>query len=272
MKKTTLNIAISGALGKMGINLIHEIYHTKNVFLTAAIVKNNSPYVQKNVGKITKIGEINIPITNSLEENINKFDILIDFTNPKTTLKNLEICAVAKKNIIIGTTGFTQEEQKKIKLLSKKIGIVQSSNYSIGINLMISLLEKTTQIIGKNTDIEIIEAHHNKKIDAPSGTSLEIGKKICKTMNWDFSKQAIYERHSSMKSRANNEIGFSSIRAGNIVGEHKVLFANSGEHIEITHKAISRSIFSKGAIQAAIWLFSKNYKNGLFNMNHILNI
>lgn len=272
MKQSKLKIAISGALGKMGRNLIYEIHKTKNISLSAAIVKKNSPFIQQDIGIVTNIGKIGIPITTSLKNNLNKFDILIDFTNPKTTLKNLCICAMEKKKIVIGTTGFTEIEQDKIKYFSNKISIIQSSNYSVGINIIMSLLEKTSKIIGNNTDIEIIEKHHNQKIDSPSGTALEIGKKICQTMNWNFKDKAVYERISTTKPRTKNEIGFSSIRAGNIIGEHKVLFANNEEHIEITHKAINRSIFAQGAIKAAIWLSLNNNKYGLFNMNNVLNI
>jgi len=137
---------------------------------------------------------------------------------------------------------------------------------------MLSLLEHTTRLVGHTSDIEIIESHHNQKLDSPSGTALEIGKLISQTMGLDFKEKAIYERKSTRRPRMKNEIGFSSVRAGNIIGEHKVLFANSGEHIEIIHKATDRSIFSKGAIQAAIWLFSKKIQFGLFNMKHVLNI
>ncbi|XBC39863.1 MAG: 4-hydroxy-tetrahydrodipicolinate reductase [Buchnera aphidicola (Chaetogeoica yunlongensis)] len=272
MTKQILKIAISGALGRMGKILIKTIKNKKNISLTTAIVKKKSPYLQQDIGLVTNIGKIGIPITDSIKRHLKQFNILIDFTNPKTTLENLEICAKSNKNIIIGTTGFTKSEQKKIENFSKSIGIVQSSNYSIGINLIMNLLEKTTKILGENFDIEIIEAHHNQKIDSPSGTAIAIGKKICKTMNWNFEEKAVYARKTRNIPRTKNEIGFSTIRAGNIIGEHKIIFANSDEHIEIKHKAITRSIFAKGAIHAALWLFKQNNLTGLYNMNDVLKI
>ncbi|XBC38846.1 MAG: 4-hydroxy-tetrahydrodipicolinate reductase [Buchnera aphidicola (Melaphis rhois)] len=268
-----LKIAISGALGKMGTNLIKEICRNnyRNIFLSSAIVKKGNIFIKKDVGEIIGIGNIGTLITDSLQKEINNFDVLIDFTNPQNTIDNLNICALNKKKIVIGTTGLSETDIKKIKLLSNTIGIVLSPNYSIGINLMLKLLKIATSVVGKNSDIEIIEAHHREKIDAPSGTAIEMGKTISNVMNWDFEKQAIYTRKGVNNKRKKDEIGFSTIRAGDIIGNHKVIFASIGEHIEIMHKATNRLAFSKGAIRAAIWL-TLHKKIGLFNMYDVLNI
>ncbi|XBC44773.1 MAG: 4-hydroxy-tetrahydrodipicolinate reductase [Buchnera aphidicola (Schlechtendalia chinensis)] len=273
MQIQPFKIAISGALGKMGKNLIKELYtnHYKDISLSAAIVKKGNNLVKKDIGKAIGIGKIGISITDSIKSKENNFDLLIDFTNPNNTIKNLNFCALNNKKIVIGTTGFSEAHIKIIKTFSKSIGIVISPNYSIGINIILNLLKKTTPIIGEKFDIEIVDIHHREKKDAPSGTSIEIGKVISKSMNWNFHEKAIYSRSNRTEKRKNNEIGFSSIRAGDIVGEHKVIFANSGEQIEITHKATNRLPFSKGAIQAAQWLMLQK-KTGLFNMSNVLNI
>lgn len=256
----------------MGISLIKEISSkrkNKKITLGALIVKKNCLESGKNINNVIKISNVkNIKISNSIKKVINDFDVLIDFTNTKNTLYNIKQCAMFKKKIVIGTTGFTKKEINTIKKYREKIGIVISSNFSIGINLMLQLLKKTATKIGKNSDIEIIEYHHNKKIDAPSGTALTIGNIISKTMNWD-NKNNIYSRKGKIGKRKKKSIGFSSVRAGNIIGDHTVIFDNSHERIEITHKAHSRCCFAKGAIHSAIWLKEKN-KIGLFKINDVL--
>ncbi|XBC38311.1 MAG: 4-hydroxy-tetrahydrodipicolinate reductase [Buchnera aphidicola (Floraphis choui)] len=273
MHSKLFRIAISGARGKMGTSLIKEILKNnyKNIFLSSVIVKKEDSSIGQDIGKIIGIKNAGVCVSDSLKKEINKFDILIDFTNPTSTIKHLKICALNNKKIVIGTTGLSNTDIKTIKILSQKISIVFSPNYSIGINLMLSLLKKTSTTIGKDSDIEIIEAHHREKKDAPSGTAIEMGKVISNEMNWNFQKQAIYTRNGLTRKRRENEIGFSSIRAGDIIGDHTAIFASPGERIEITHKATNRSIFSKGAIKAAIWLMLQK-KAGLFNMLDVLNI
>ncbi|XBC37790.1 MAG: 4-hydroxy-tetrahydrodipicolinate reductase [Buchnera aphidicola (Meitanaphis microgallis)] len=273
MQNKPFKIAISGALGKMGTNLIKEIRtnNHKNISLNVAIVKKKHTSIQENIKKVIGTNNTNVIISDSLKQEINNFDVLIDFTNPKSTIEHLKICALNNKKIVIGTTGLSAEDINTIKILSKKVGIVFSPNYSIGINLMLHLLKKTTSIVGKYSDIEIIEAHHREKKDAPSGTAIKMGEIISQEMNWNFKKTAVYMRKGLIGKRKKDEIGFSTIRAGDTIGDHKVIFATLGERIEIIHKATNRSIFSKGAIKAAIWLMSTN-EIGLFNMFDVLNI
>ncbi|XBC41903.1 MAG: 4-hydroxy-tetrahydrodipicolinate reductase [Buchnera aphidicola (Kaburagia rhusicola rhusicola)] len=273
MQHKPFRIAISGALGKMGVSLIKEICNGNytNISLSSVIVKPGNVLIKQDIGSVIGIKKTGIFISDSLEKEINNFDILIDFTNPKNTMKNLNLCSMNNKNIVIGTTGLSDVDIKKIKLSSKNIGIILSPNYSIGINLILNLLRTTTKVLGKYSDIEIIEAHHRAKKDAPSGTAIEMGKTISNEMNWNLQKNAVYFRKGLTGQRKNNEIGFSTIRAGDIVGDHTVIFANPGERIEITHKATNRLTFSRGAIKAAIWLMLQN-KTGLFNMSNVLNI
>ncbi|UDG80529.1 4-hydroxy-tetrahydrodipicolinate reductase [Candidatus Annandia pinicola] len=259
-----IRIAISGAYGRMGKSIISIIDKIKILQLTVLLINENKTLF--NIINKNKLN--NIKISKNFENIHDLFDILIDFTCPKSTMKYLSLCYKYKKKIIIGTTGFNEIEKEKIKKYSKKIAILLSSNFSIGINLILNILEKITKIIGNESDIEIIEFHHKNKKDSPSGTALTIGETIAKSMNLSLNKIAIYNRNKFNEKRKKNSIGFSTIRAGDTIGEHTVIFANKGERIEITHKASSRITFAKGALKASIWLNKK--KNGLFSMKNVL--
>ncbi|WP_075431761.1 4-hydroxy-tetrahydrodipicolinate reductase [Buchnera aphidicola] len=269
MKKKKTKIIISGALGRMGKMLIQEIKQNKEISLTAAIINEKSQKQKEKITSQQKFSKLNF-YTNINQLNIKKnksHEILIDFTTPDNTLNNLKYCIKNKINIIIGTTGFNDTQIEIIKNASKDIAIFFAPNFSIGINLLCNVTQYIASIIGQYTDIEIIEAHHRDKIDSPSGTALQIGRKISKTMNWKFNEHTIFQRNGRLGVREKNKIGFSTIRGGDIIGEHKVLFADIGERIEISHKATNRSTFAKGAIQAAIWI--QNKEKGLFNMSDI---
>ncbi|HET9678582.1 MAG TPA: 4-hydroxy-tetrahydrodipicolinate reductase [Buchnera sp. (in: enterobacteria)] len=258
MKNKTIKIAISGALGRMGRILIKQLinnYNSKTI-LTTAISSNNKKYIGKDIGNVLKLGSTNVKICSDFELSKQDFDVLIDFTHPKKTMEYIDFCKNNKKKIIIGTTGFNKNEEKKIKNISKEIGVVLSSNFSIGINILIKVIEDIAKIIGKKSEIKIIEYHHNKKIDSPSGTAITLKKTI---------KNTIYKKFKKTKN-----IDISSIRMGDISGEHSVFFSLLGEYLEITHKSINRKIFANGAIDAAVWLQSK--KTGLFSMQQVLKL
>ncbi|CAL4326209.1 4-hydroxy-tetrahydrodipicolinate reductase [Buchnera aphidicola] len=265
MNKTITRIAITGPMGRMGQTLIKEIKKNQHTCLTLALVEKNHPLINQDIGDSLGIGKIGVLATNKINKD---FDVLIDFTNPNATLHYLKYCGKFKKNIVIGTTGFSEEEMHTIEMYSKKTGIIMSSNFSIGINLLFQLVEQTTKIIGENSDIDIIDFHHRNKIDAPSGTALSIGKVISKVMNWNLKKHSIYYKQGITGIREAKKIGFSIVRAGEIVGKHTVMFSSSGEEIKITHTASNRICFAKGAIQSAIWLHKK--KIGLFDMKDVL--
>ncbi|AAM67707.1 4-hydroxy-tetrahydrodipicolinate reductase [Buchnera aphidicola] len=269
MKKKITRIAITGAMGRMGQVLIKEIQKNKNTVLTAALVKNNHPLIGQNIGEKIGIGKTSVSISSDINIEKNDFDVLIDFTKPSGTFYFLEQCYEFKKNMIIGTTGFSEKEIKTINSYAKKIALIKASNFSIGINLLYQLIQKTTKILGNTSDIDIIEYHHRNKIDIPSGTALSIGENISKVMNWELNKHSLYyTKGITKKIRETKKIGFSSIRSGNIIGKHTVLFSSSDEEIKITHSAFNRESFAKGAIEAAVWIHEK--KHGLFNMNDIL--
>ncbi|WP_343377746.1 4-hydroxy-tetrahydrodipicolinate reductase [Buchnera aphidicola (Formosaphis micheliae)] len=269
MQKNKLKIAISGALGRMGKILIQEIIQHTDVYLTAAIIRKNDLFIKKDIGTVLNMNPIGININHSIQNEINSFDILIDFSTVKNTINNLKICQKHNKNMVIGTTGFNEIEKKIIKLASKNIGIVYSENFSIGINLILKLLEQTTNTLSHDSDIEIIDVHHKDKIDAPSGTALLLGQKIAQTMNVNLEEYSIYRKKGCIGKREKQKIGFSIVRAGDVVGEHTIIFAKLGERVEISHKISNRTPFAKGAINAAIWLNTD--KKGLFTMQDVLN-
>lgn len=263
-----IRIAITGPMGRMGKILIQEIQKNKHTSLATTLVEKNHPLVDKDIGESIGIGKIGVLIKDKIDIKKNNFDVLIDFTKPSATLKYLKYCKEFGKNIVIGTTGFSNKEINTIKLCSEKIGIVHASNFSIGINLLFKLIQKTTQMIGKDSDIDIMEFHHRNKIDNPSGTALSIGEVISKVMQWDLNKHSIYHKKGISGIRKKNKIGFSIVRSGETVGKHTVMFSGFGEEIKITHTAFNRVSFAQGAIKSALWINEK--KTGLFDMTNVL--
>ncbi|PPI86583.1 4-hydroxy-tetrahydrodipicolinate reductase [Candidatus Pantoea edessiphila] len=264
-----IRVAIAGAQGRMGRELI-KAANKEDINLSSVLVKAGSSMVGCDAGILINSSQINITITDNIHNIIDSFDLLIDFTTPQSTMEYLSLCKQHKKSMVIGTTGFNQKEYKLIDLASKEIAIVLSANFSIGMNVVLKLLEATSKIIGNDSDIEIIEAHHRNKIDAPSGTALSMGKIIANTMHWKFDESAVYKREGIIGKRKEQSIGFSTIRGGDIIGEHKAIFASIGEQIEITHKVSNRMNFALGAIKATKWL--KHKKSGLFNMWDVLGL
>ncbi|CAL4319668.1 4-hydroxy-tetrahydrodipicolinate reductase [Buchnera aphidicola (Neophyllaphis podocarpi)] len=251
MSKKNIRIAVSGALGKMGKIISKEIINRNDIILSTAIVKKKSKDTKIDINKIDNAKNTEINVTDSIEKEINNFDVLIEFSTPECTMNHLKLCKKYNKKIVIGTTGLKLEEKKTIKKYSKEIGIFYASNFSIGINIVMNLLKQVSKNSNPNIDIQIIESHHKSKIDSPSGTALSMEEIISKNLKHKKNKVKCY-----------------SIRAGNIIGEHKIMFIDNNETIEIIHKAHNRNIFAKGAIEAAIWLLKK--QKGLFNMNDMI--
>lgn len=270
MTKSKVRVAIAGAGGRMGRELIKVVSQQNSIILGAVLEKKSSSIVGTDAGELVGIDRLNIAISDNLISVLDKFDILIDFTSPKGTQDYLSVCKNNTKAMIIGTTGFNETEQQLIKEAAKKIPIVLAANFSVGINLTLKLLEIITKVMGEYSDIEIIEAHHRHKIDSPSGTALAMGNVIAKSIGRDLKNCAIYDRKGISGRRKNNSIGFSTIRAGDIIGEHTAIFVNASERIEITHKALTRMTFAKGAAKACLWLKGKS--SGLYSMKDVLNL
>ncbi|WP_018651925.1 4-hydroxy-tetrahydrodipicolinate reductase [Actinobacillus capsulatus] len=265
----TLKIGIVGAGGRMGRNLITAVQNAEGVELGAAFERKGSSLVGSDAGEVAGIGATGVKISDELSQNTN-FDVLIDFTRPEGTLEHIKFCVVNGKKMVIGTTGFDDAGKQAIQAAAEQISIVFASNYSVGVNLVFKLLEKATKVMGDYCDIEVIEAHHRHKVDAPSGTALSMGEHIAKTLGRDLKTHGVFVREGITSERKRDEIGFATIRAGDVVGEHSVWFADEGERVEIAHKASSRMTFANGAVRAAKWLNTK--ENGLFDMTDVLDL
>ncbi|MDO9731170.1 4-hydroxy-tetrahydrodipicolinate reductase [Glaesserella parasuis] len=266
----TLKIGVVGAGGRMGRQLIQAVNNAEGVELGAVFERKGSSLVGADAGELAGIGHLGVTVTDDLASQVNHFDLLIDFTRPEGTLEHIAFCVAHNKKMVIGTTGFDDAGKQAIKSASEKISIVFASNYSVGVNLVFKLLEKAAKVMGDYCDIEVIEAHHRHKVDAPSGTALSMGEHIAKTLGRDLKTHGVFAREGITGERKRDEIGFATIRAGDVVGEHSVWFADEGERVEIAHKASSRMTFANGAVRAAKWLQTK--QNGLFDMTDVLDL
>ncbi len=265
-----MRVAVVGAAGRMGKNLIEAVGMTKGLELTAATEHPDSSLIGADAGEVAGVGKLGVTIAADLAAVVNDFDVVIDFTGLAPTLNHLSICREHGKKIVIGTTGFDDAQKAQIADASKDIGVVFAPNMSVGVNLCFKLLDMAARVMGDDCDIEIIEAHHRHKLDAPSGTAERMGEVVADALGRDLSKVAVYGREGQTGERERETIGFETIRAGDVVGEHTVWFATEGERVEITHKASSRMTFAKGAARAAAWLESKDA--GLFDMQDVLGL
>jgi 4-hydroxy-tetrahydrodipicolinate reductase len=254
----------------MGKALIEAITQAEGCELGAAIEHPESSLVGADAGELAGVGKNGVSIAADLASVSDHFDVLIDFTRPEVTLANVAICRDAGKRMVIGTTGLSDEQKAELAGAARDIAIVFAPNMSVGVNLCLKLLDIAARVMGEYTDIEVIEAHHRHKIDAPSGTALRMGEVVAEALGRDLKQVAVYGREGNTGERDRKTIGFETIRAGDIVGEHTVMFADIGERVEITHKASSRMTFAKGAVRAAGWVMS--HANGLFDMQDVLDL
>ena len=265
-----LNIAVTGAAGRMGRSLITACHQNDHCQLTLALEHSGNSMLGNDAGDLAGIGKLNVALSDNLEAGAASFHTLIDFTRPEATLANLKTCIANNKSIIIGTTGFSDAEKQQIEQAAKSIPIVFAPNMSVGVNLCFKLLDLAARVLGDEVDIEVIEAHHRHKVDAPSGTAVRMGEILATALGRDLDECAVYGREGITGPRERKTIGFETIRAGDIVGDHTVLFAADGERVEITHKASSRMTFANGAIRAALWL--QEQPAGLYDMQDVLKL
>jgi 4-hydroxy-tetrahydrodipicolinate reductase len=263
-------IAITGAAGRMGRTLVEAVRGTPGLALTVAVERPDSSLLGGDVGELAGLGRIGVPLTADLAAATEAFDTLIDFTAPTATLANLALCRQAGKRIIIGTTGIDPVGRQAIAAAGADIGIVFAPNMSVGVNLCFRLLDLAARVMGADADIEIVEAHHRHKVDSPSGTALRMGEVVAQALGRDLAQVAVYGRQGHTGARPREAIGFETIRAGDVVGEHTVWFATEGERVEITHKASSRMTFARGAARAAQWLAGR--PAGLYDMQDVLGL
>lgn len=266
----TLRIAVTGAAGRMGKTLMEAIAQADGCELTAALERPDSSLIGVDAGELAGLGRNGVEVGGDLSAVLDRFDLLIDFSVPAATLANAKICGANGKRMVIGTTGFTPEQKSELLGSLQPVAACMASNYSTGVNLCFKLLDIAARVLGDEYNVEIIEAHHRHKIDAPSGTALSMGEAVAKALGRDLRQVAVYGREGLMGARKPETIGFATVRAGDIVGDHTVMFAVDGERVEITHKASSRMSFARGAVRAAKWLGDK--PKGLYSMQDVLGL
>ena len=266
-----INIAVTGVSGRMGASIVAATINeakTSNVQLSAGFQYPGGRCIGQDIGLISGLGELSLQVKGELSEA--EFDVLIDFSTVEASLENLSYCQKHNKAIVLGVTGYSDEQKQVIKDAAKTVPVVFAPNMSVGVNLAFHVLDLVARVIGDDNDIEIIETHHKHKVDAPSGTALKMGEVVADALGRSLDDCAIYGREGFTGERDAKTIGFSTIRAGSVVGDHTVMFANEGERFEITHKAESRMTFANGAVRAAKWL--SDQPKGLYDMQDVLGL
>ncbi|MBW8190995.1 4-hydroxy-tetrahydrodipicolinate reductase [Neiella marina] len=264
-----VRVAIAGCQGRMGKTLLEVGHQKDSVTIGGAFERPESSLIGVDAGELAGLGVINVPVTAGLQGLEDHVDVVIDFTVPEATLVNLAWCREHGKKLVIGTTGFTDAQQADIAEMAKDTAVMMAPNMSVAVNLMFKLLEQASAVMSEH-DIEIIEAHHRFKKDAPSGTALKMGQVIADTLGRDLNECAVYGREGITGERDPKTIGFATVRAGDIIGEHTAMFADIGERLEITHKSSSRATYANGAMRAANWLMDK--ETGLYDMFDVLDL
>ncbi|MBI5484352.1 MAG: 4-hydroxy-tetrahydrodipicolinate reductase [Deltaproteobacteria bacterium] len=265
-----IKIAVCGAAGRMGQRIINSVIEAEGVQLSGALERPGHPQTGQDVGLVAGCGALGVTISDDLNAVVAGCDVLIDFTTPKVSLKNLEVCALKKKAIVIGSTGFTPEERLLATELAKDIPAVLAPNMSVGVNVCFKVLKDIAKTLGDDFDVEIVELHHKLKKDAPSGTAVRMGEVVAEALGRDYNKVSNCHREGIIGERSREEIGMQTVRGGDIIGEHTVYFIGMGERIELSHRAMTRDMFSRGSVRAAGWVVGKS--PGLYDMQDVLGL
>lgn len=265
-----IKVSVIGAGGRMGRRILHLLAAEPDVEITGACEAPGNPELGADAGTLAGSGEIGVLLTDNIEEASESAEVIIDFTTPPVTLKTAAYATQNGKSLVIGTTGFSPEQSGQLNSSIGNIACVMAPNMSVGVNVMFEITERLARVLGDDYDIEIIEAHHKKKVDSPSGTALGLGRAAAKGAGRNFDKVAKFERHGVIGERSGPEIGIQTVRGGDIVGEHTVMFIGEGERIELTHRATSRDNFARGVVRAAKWIHGK--PAGLYTMKDVLSL
>jgi 4-hydroxy-tetrahydrodipicolinate reductase len=265
-----MKIGIIGCGGRMGRMLVAEVLASASASLAGGTEPKGSPLLKQDLGVLAGLAPCGKKVTDDLKALVAASDAIIDFTTPASTLKAAALAAEKKKIHVIGTTGLGPRELSELKKFSQKTAIIQAPNMSVGVNLLAALVREVASVLDEAFDIEVLEMHHGKKVDAPSGTALALGQAAADGRKVKLAKVSRMERSGNVGARPKGEIGFATLRGGDVVGDHTVIFAGEGERIELTHKASSRAIYAKGALRAALW--AKGRKPGLYTMRDVLGI
>jgi 4-hydroxy-tetrahydrodipicolinate reductase len=265
-----MRIAISGAAGRMGKRIMALAYENPEIDITGALEAPGHPAIGKDAGEIAGIGRIDLPVTDDRDSVVEGCDALIDFSSPKASLENVKVAARQGKAIVIGTTGFSEEQRAELSSIAPNTRTLIAPNMSMGVNLLFSIVGMVTKALGETYDIEIVEAHHRLKKDAPSGTAKKLAEIAASALGRNPADVEVTGRSGIVGERTRKEIGVMALRGGDVVGEHTVMFITEGERVELTHKAHSRDAFAKGALEAAFWLVGR--PNGLYDMQDVLGL
>lgn len=265
-----IRVAVTGAAGRMGRTLIQAIHEDPELVLGAALERPESSLLGSDAGELAGVGRNGVNVTADLASVLDDFDTLIDFTAPVATVAAAALCRQHGRRMVIGTTGLSDDDNDRLQQAANDIAILKAPNMSVGVNLVFKLLQVAASVLGDDVDIEVIEAHHRHKVDAPSGTAVRMGEILAETLDRNLAEVAVYGREGITGPRDRQTIGFETVRAGDIVGDHTVLFAGAGERVEITHRAHSRANFAQGALRAVKFLQGK--ATGLYDMQDLLGL
>jgi 4-hydroxy-tetrahydrodipicolinate reductase len=265
-----LRIAVAGAAGRMGRTLTRIVHEADAVVLVGGLEAKGTPHIGQDLGPLCGLGNIDAKITDDPLELLREVDALLDFTTPAATVAVAELTAQTRIVHVIGTTGFTADDEARIKAAARHARIVKSGNMSLGVNLLAALVRQAAQALGEDFDIEIVEMHHRHKVDAPSGTALLLGEAAAMGRGVDLASHSVRAREGHTGPRPSGHVGFATLRGGSVIGDHTVIFAGPDERLELCHAAQSRDIFARGALKAAQWAFDK--KPGLYGMADVLGL
>ncbi len=267
---SNLKLAVAGAGGRMGRAITRVLLNTEGVQLAGGLEAQGSPFVGQDMGELAGTGRIGVRVSDDPLGLLTRVDGIIDFTTPATSVYLAELAAQARIVHVVGTTGFSSEDEKAFEAAARHARIVKAGNMSLGVNLLVALTRKVASLLGDEFDIEIVEMHHRHKVDAPSGTALMLGRAAAEGRGVALDEKAVFCREGHTGPRPNGAIGFATLRGGTVVGEHAVIFAGPEERIELAHRAGSREIFARGAVKAAIW--AQDRKPGLYSMMDVLGL
>lgn len=265
-----IRVAVAGAAGRMGGQIIRLIQEEPGAVLTAAAEHPASPAVGRDAGEAAGVGTLEVPIRAGLAECLDAADVVVDFTSAAATMANVDLVCRAGKAIVIGSTGLSAEEKLEIGRRASEARVFLTPNMSVGVNVLLKVVADVARLLGEDYDVEVIETHHRFKRDAPSGTALALAEAVAEALHRDLAEDGVCGREGLVGERGRREIGMHAVRAGDVVGDHTVVFGGLGERVEITHKATSRELFARGAVRAALWLPDR--PNGLYDMRDVLGL
>jgi 4-hydroxy-tetrahydrodipicolinate reductase len=265
-----INVIVAGGAGRMGGRIMQAVSDSSDLELAAAFERPDHPDIGRDAGLAAGIGQVGANLVGSIDEVIDRGEVIIDFTLPQATMQTCEAAAKIGRAMVIGTTGLTDQDKARLKELAASMPVVFAPNMSLGVNLLFKLVGDVARILGPGYDLEVVEAHHRMKKDAPSGTAIRLAEVLAEATGRKLSDCGVYGRHGQVGERTDEEIGVLAVRAGDIVGEHTVIYGGIGERIEIVHRVQSRDTFARGAVRAATWVVGR--ESGLYDMQDVLGL